>query len=518
MNKPVKIILITAATAAVAAVGLGFMITPEAGKAPNDPSVGVKPFSAASSVGSNYYRIPSMITVQDGTVVAAMDARFGGTHDSPNNLEIAVSRSMDNGQVWEEPELAIAFEDWENRSTILRPNGSFTTQNSASAIDSSLLEDVRTGRIFMLVDAFPYATGALSAQQGSGYTEVDGQKCLMLRKNGEEEYCYTVHPDGFIYDQNGVKTTYSLNSRYEILENGNPLTVLQKKVRYWYNVPFAVKTKTEIPMNVLYQDALFHPLPTSYLYLLYSDDGGQTWSDPVDLNGYVKGEDSYFKGVCPGRGIQIQKGRHAGRLVFPVYDLIPETGEQRFSVIYSDDHGASWQAGERVALTQEVHNISETQLIQLPDGSLHSFSRTTAGYVGTSFSTDGGQTWSEPQLVREIPLTSGSGCQVSAINYAGKIDGKDAVLLSAPAGESRTNGYIYVGLIQEDAGGRPYEIVWTYKMEVTGSDTYFAYSCLTQLADGRIGLLYEQANTPQTIDTTVFETYTMGELCTVAIQ
>lgn len=104
------------------------------------------------------------------------------------------------------------------------------------------------------------------------------------------------------------------------------------------------------------------------------------------------------------------------------------------------------------------------------------------------------------------------------MNKPVKIDGKDAVLLSAPAGESRTNGYIYVGLIQEDAGGRPYEIVWTYKMEVTGSDTYFAYSCLTQLTDGRIGLLYEQANTPQTIDTTVFETYTMGELCTVAIQ
>lgn len=518
MKKPVKIVLVTVAAAAVAAAGLGFVITPEAGKAPNDPAVGIKPFSAASAIGSNYYRIPAMITTQDGTVVAAMDARFGGTHDSPNNLEIAVSRSVDGGQVWTEPELAITFEDWENSGTILRSNGSLTTQDSASAIDSSLLEDVQTGRIFMLVDAFPYATGASSAQQGSGYTEVDGQKCLMLRKNGEEEYCYTVHPDGFIYDQDGTKTSYSLNSRYELLENGSPLTVRQKRTFYWYNVAFALKSGKEVPMNILYQDALFQPLPTSYLYLLYSDDGGQTWSDPVDLNGQVKGEDSYFKGVCPGRGIQIQNGEHAGRLIFPVYELIPETGEQRFSVIYSDDHGGSWQAGERIALTQEINNISETQLVQLPDGSLRSFSRTTAGYVGTAFSTDGGQTWSEPQLVREIPLTGGSGCQVSAINYAGKIEGKDAVLLSAPAGESRTNGYIYVGLIQEGADGRPYEIVWTYKKEVTGADTYFAYSCLTQLADGRIGLLYEQANTPQTIDTTVFVPYTVDELCTAAIQ
>lgn len=307
MKKPVKIVLITVAAAAVAVAGLGFVITPETGKAPNDPAVGIKPFSAASAIGSNYYRIPAMITTQDGTVVAAMDARFGGTHDSPNNLEIAVSRSVDGGQGWTEPELAITFEDWENSATILRPNGSLTTKNSASAIDSSLLEDVQTGRIFMLVDAFPHATGASSAQQGSSYTEVDGQKCLMLRKNGEKEYCYTVHPDGFIYDQSGKKTSYSLNSRYELLENGRPLTVRQKRTFYWYNVAFALKSEKEVPMNILYQDALFQPLSTSYLYLLYSDDGGQTWSKPVDLNGQVKGRTPILRVSVPAGGFKFKK-------------------------------------------------------------------------------------------------------------------------------------------------------------------------------------------------------------------
>lgn len=58
---------------------------------------------------------------------------------------------------------------------------------------------------------------------------------------------------------------------------------------------------------------------TSYLSLIYSDDDGVTWSDPVDLNKEVKSDWMKFLGTGPGRGIQIKNGQHAGRLVFPVY-------------------------------------------------------------------------------------------------------------------------------------------------------------------------------------------------------
>lgn len=518
MNRIIKFVIIGVAAAAVAAGGLGFVITPEAGSAPNDPAEGIKPFSTASAIGSNYYRIPAIITAQDGTVIASIDARFGGTHDSPNNLDIAVSLSGDSGQSWSEPELALSFDDWENSGMLLRANGSLTTENSASAIDSSLLQDEQTGRIYLLADVFPYAAGAFAAQAGSGYAEIDGQKYLMLRKNGEESYSYTVREGGVIYDQSGAKTAYSLNSNYEILENGAPLTVRQKQLHYWYTLPFGVRTRTEVPMNILYQDALFQPLPTSYLYLIYSDDNGRTWSDPVDLNAQVKPEDAGFMGVCPGRGIQLENGEHAGRLIFTTYYLNPETSEQRFAAIYSDDHGATWHAGESVAVSETIPSMSETQLVQFPDGGLQAFSRTTSGYVAAAYSRDGGGTWGAAQLVEELPLTSGSGCQISAINYTGQIDDRDAVLLAAPAGDSRKNGYIYVGLIRESGDTeQPYVIDWTYKKEITDADTYFAYSCLTQMADGKIGLLYEQANTPQTVDTVIFETYTIKELCDIPL-
>lgn len=510
-HRTLKIILACIAVLAVLAVGFGFVLMPAGALFAAGPAGGVKPFSSEGAAGSRYYRIPAMITAADGTLVAAADARFGGTADSPNNLDTAVSTSTDGGATWQD-RLAFSFADWENTSSPLLSEGSLRTLNSASAIDPSLLQDTATGRIFMLVDAFPFATGFSAAQAGSGYTETDGEKCLMLRKNGEENYDYTVHSDGAIYDKNGQKTSYTLNSRGEILENGTLLTVSQKRQRYWYTVPFVTSTGQEVPMHIFYRDALFQAYPTSYLYLMWSDDNGQTWSDPVDLNAQVKPETVGFTGTCPGRGIQIENGEHAGRLIFPVYSSDPETGDQFFSVIYSDDHGQTWQPGEPVALNETVGDcMSETQLVQFPNGSLQAFSRTHAGFVGTAYSADGGATWQDAQLVGELPLTAGSGCQLSAINYAGKIDGKDAVLLSAPAGDSRTNGYIYVGLISENAGR--YSIDWTYKTEVTDAETYFAYSCLTQLADGSIGLLYEQTNLSQSLDTTIFKTFTVEQLC-----
>ena len=39
------------------------------------------PFHSGDGLGCNYYRIPALITTQQGVTIAAMDARFGGLHD-----------------------------------------------------------------------------------------------------------------------------------------------------------------------------------------------------------------------------------------------------------------------------------------------------------------------------------------------------------------------------------------------------------------------------------------------------
>lgn len=512
-----KIILGITAALLAAAAGTGFAVPLNLSEPANEPAEGIKPFSSSSQIGCNYYRIPAMITANDGTIVASIDARYAGTNDSPNDIDIAVSYSTDNAQTWSEPSLALSFYEWQHQKNILKTTGSLFNKKSASAIDTSLLLDNKTGRIFLLVDAFPPESGAMFSEQSSGYTEIDGKKYLMLRKKGEKDYNYTVRENGVIYNSNSEKTQYSINSKNELFKDSQPMTVRQKKLDYWYFLPYGIPTNEKVPMNIMYDNALFQPVKTSYLYLLYSDDNGKTCSDPVDLNKQVKPNDAGFMGVCPGRGLQLTKGLNSGRLIFTAYFIEPETGAQKFTAIYRDDHGATWSMGNPIVLDETIGNMSETQLVEMPDGSIMSFSRSTKGNVTSSYSSDGGVTWGKPQTETETPLSEG-GCMVSAINYSGKIDGKDAVLLSAPAGNGRKNGFIYVGLIDKtDSSEQPYKIDWKYKKEITSAEIYFAYSCLTQLPNGKIAILYEEANTAQTIDTVVLKTFSVSELCETAM-
>lgn len=157
------------------------------------------PFHSGDGLGCNYYRIPALITTQQGVTIAAMDARFGGLHDSPNNLDTAVSLSSDCGKSWSKPAIPFHFVDYADSDARLPlRNGAMTTKPSASTIDPCLLEDRETGRIFLLVDMFPGGFGSLQAKTGSGYAQIGGEACLRLRKKGGFSFRYYARPDGML--------------------------------------------------------------------------------------------------------------------------------------------------------------------------------------------------------------------------------------------------------------------------------------------------------------------------------
>lgn len=106
--------------------------------------------------------------------------------------------------------------------------------------------------------------------------------------------------------------------------------------------------------------------------------------------------------------------------------------------------------------------------------------------------------------------TGGSSCQLSVIRYSGLVDGKPAVLLSSPAAQGRKHGVIRIGLIEGQAGS--YTIAWKYRYDVTGEEDAFSYSCLTELPNGEIGLLYEQNGSPQPLNMVTYRTYSMETL------
>lgn len=484
---------------------VGFFVTPRTKRPPNTPVPGAKPFSSQSAIGCRYYRIPALWTTQNNTVLAAADARYGGTPDSPNQIAAAVARSEDDGNNWQEPTLAWAFQDWEFQPLTLRSKKSPPLRHCASVIDPCLLEDPKTGRIFLLVDAFPPDTGAFCAEPGSGYGTIDGQRRLLLRKRGSKKFTHSLDETGAIWGPRG-RTVYSVNGRWELQKNGYPIMARQRKLLYWYNRPLGLPVGNPVPVHLFYRHAPFQPKATSYLFLLHSDDCGKTWSHPVELNRQVKGDNLGFFGVCPGRGVSLDTGKHAGRLLFPAYTLDAATGEQRFLAIYSDDHGFTWHSGNFVPRVPEISSMSETQFIPCPDGALLAFSRTTSGYVSKSISLDGGITWQRPTLDKSIALTVDSGCQVSSLVTKSPVLGKSLVLVSASAGPKRTHGVLYFGVLQG------HTVQWAGQLELTPSQEEFAYSCLTELPNGDIGILCERSNLSQCQDTLVFQRISKSDL------
>ena len=420
---------------------------------------------APGELGSNNFRIPALYTTKDGTVLASIDVRKGGGHDAPNNIDTGIKRSTDGGETWDKGKIILDY------------------PGQSSAIDTSMVQDEGTGRIFLLVTHFAENYGFPNCQKGSGYVEVEGNRYLKLI--GANNAVYTVRENGIVYDNSGKATKYKVDSNQDLYEG---------------------ETKVG---NVLLKNSPLKVMGTSFLSLIYSDDDGETWSDPIDLNKQVKEDWMKFLGTGPGRGHQIKNGDHAGRLVFPVY-LTNEAGFQSSAVIYSDDKGATWEIGETATDGRAKNNgekasaetitgntsggleqLTESQVVEMPDGQLKLFMRNTGSKVMVATSFDGGETW-EDDVVKEEKLQEPY-CQLSVMNYSQKVDGKDALIFSNPNAGNRSNGTVRIGLISEngkyDNGKAKYNVEWKYN-QVVAKGT-FAYSCLTETQNGDIGLFYE---------------------------
>lgn len=480
-------------------------------------SYGTLIFSDQDATNSNYFRIPSLLKLSNGTIVAAADARYGGTHDSKSNIDTAFSSSNDNGITWSTPILPLHFTDYEDQRVdwpTTMPERNLQITGSASFIDPLLIQDASTGRLFLFADVMPAGIGSSNASIGNGYKEIDGNKYLKLRwhTDASDTYNYSVRADGVIYDdKTNSPTDYKLNDEYEILKNGVPLTVKQYKVNINGSTLNEINTNQDVAMNVFYKDAVFKVFPTTYLGMKYSDNGGQTWSGLHLLN-ELKSSAEKILVTGPGVGIQIQNGDYAGRLVVPVYSVTLSG----FGIVYSDNHGATWN----YAAADNFSNGStaEAQIVEMADGSLKAFIRTNTGHIIERNSIDGGITWSTGTALTNV-LSTGYGTQLSVIRYSGQIDGHDAIIMSTPNSTSgRNTGVINVGLITDTGatGLNRYNVDWKYSYRVNGNGG-FSYSCLSQLSDGNIGLFYEGYDSwsreqLHLKNVVVFEKYTMNTL------
>lgn len=166
-------------------------------------------------------------------------------------------------------------------------------------------------------------------------------------------------------------------------------------------------------------------------YLIHSDDLGETWSAPRDMESIFENAGlPAFRLAGPGHGIQVKCGAAAGRLIVPVWYrgssryVSPAERGYCVSALYSDDHGATWHSTQTVG---KATFSNESRIVETKAGLLWHM-RTVKGVpTCISRSEDGGMTWSEPHT---SGLSVVRNCDVGAVSLSGKDGYGDMVLLS----------------------------------------------------------------------------------------
>lgn len=212
-------------------------------------------------------------------------------------------------------------------------------------------------------------------------------------------------------------------------------------------------------------------------YFRISGDNGTTWGEAVEIHSMLWGRDAVRK-ECrdshsaffgSGRGLRLEKGGHAGRVIFIA--AVHSSKNNRFDnyAVYSDDEGRTWNVSEAAFIGGD-----EAKVVELADGRVL-LSVRRGGERGFNISNDGGQTWGKQGLWPEMNVNA---CDGDIINYHDEL-----LLHSVPNSLKRENVSIFVS---RDNGR-----TWPYVKSICPYES--VYSSLTILPDDTIGAYIEES-------------------------
>ena len=435
--------------------------------------------------GIKSYRIPALLKTDKGTLLAAGDERRLH-HLDYGDIGMVVRRSQDNGQTWGDKITISNLRD--------NPEAKDAAAPSPLNIDMVLVQDPITKRIFSVYDMFPEgrAVFGMPDHPEKAYEQIGDKTYQILYKQGETEH-YTLRENGDIFNSQNQKTNY------RVVVNPTEAGYRDKGNLY--------KDK-ELVGNIYFKSSEKNPFRvanTSYLWMSYSDDDGQTWSAPRDITPGIRQDWMKFLGTGPGTGIVLRTGEHKGRILVPAYttnNISHLGGSQSSRLIYSDDHGVTWHAGEAPNDNRPVGNgvihsstmnnggaqNTESTVLQLNNGDVKLFMRGLTGDLQVATSKDGGVTWEK--TIKRYPEVKDAYVQMSAIHTMH--DGKEYVLLSNAAGpgRERKDGLVHLARVEKNG-----ELTWLKHNLIQGGE--FAYNSLQELGNGEYGLLYEHRENGQ---------------------
>lgn len=443
--------------------------------------------------GIKSYRIPALLKTDKGTLIAGADERRLHSSDW-GDIGMVIRRSEDNGKTWGDRVTITNLRD--------NPKASDPSIGSPVNIDMVLVQDPETKRIFSIYDMFPEGKGifGMSSQKEEAYKKIDGKTYQILYREGEKG-AYTIRENGTVYTPDGKATDYR---------------VVVDPVKPAYSDKGDLYKGDQLLGNIYFttnKTSPFRIAKDSYLWMSYSDDDGKTWSAPQDITPMVKADWMKFLGVGPGTGIVLRNGPHKGRILIPVYttnNVSHLNGSQSSRVIYSDDHGKTWHAGEAVNDNrqvdgQKIHSSTmnnkraqntESTVVQLNNGDVKLFMRGLTGDLQVATSKDGGVTWEKD--IKRYPQVKDVYVQMSAIHTMH--NGKEYIILSNAGGPNRENGMVHLARVEENG-----ELTWLKHNPIQKGE--FAYNSLQELGNGEYGILYEHTEKGQNAYTLSFRKF-----------
>jgi sialidase-1 len=196
-----------------------------------------------------------------------------------------------------------------------------------------------------------------------------------------------------------------------------------------------------------------------------SSDDGKTWSPakyfPVDPS------PAYWS-PNHDRAIQLR----SGRIVMPLswtddWNVHPFT---RLRAYYSDDEGQTWKGSRTIVEIKESKGgADEPGVVELKDGRVMMWTRTTTGHPYQCYSSDGGETWSNaqpmtvkapdsPQSIKRIPST-GDLLMIwnnSSPHPGPQYDGSDRFPLAAAISKDEGRTWSHIKNLEEDPAYHDY--------------------------------------------------------------